>query len=318
EARLLVKQILRLDHHKEVLFLQGGASQQFFMVPMNLLRKGEVAAYFDTGQWSSRAIAEAKKIGSVEVLASSASSQYNHIPKVWMDNPQLFQKTYSYIHITSNNTVFGTQWSKPLLENLFEMANCPIVADMSSDLFSRELDFNRFGLIYAGAQKNFGPAGVTLVIVDKRILKESEKQLPTLLNYQKLIEAESMYNTPAVFAVFICWLTLQWIKRRGLENLEQESIRKAQLLYEAIDDSTLFKGTVSKEDRSRMNVCFKTKNPDMDKLFLEYCENNNLVGLAGYRTVGGFRASIYNAMPVEGVQKLIQCIKEFESKNGIN
>jgi phosphoserine aminotransferase len=314
EARFLAKSLLQLSSDFEILFLQGGASLQFLMVPLNLLSRHQKAAYFDTGHWSNRAIEEAKKIGQVEVIASSGNANYSYIPKEWITSGQLSHSDYAYVHITTNNTVFGTQWSSDLLEELFAQTHVPIVADMSSDIFSRQLDFNRFGIIYAGAQKNMGPAGVTMVAINKNLLQDKSDQIPTLLNYRQQIQAESMLNTPSVFAVYVAWLTLKWIEKKGLPAIENMNEQKASLLYEAIDSSSIFSGTVAKEDRSKMNVCFKTESKETDERFLAHAEANGLIGLAGYRTVGGCRASIYNAMPLEGVQQLISCMRQFEAK----
>lgn len=314
EARMLVKKLMKLSSDKEVLFLQGGASLQFLMVPFNLLLANETAAYFNTGQWSDKAIEEAKNFGGVDVIASSKHHNYSFIPKEWIHNESLRRKRYAYVHITTNNTVFGTQWSNDLINELFEQANAPVVADMSSDIFSRQIDFNRFDLTYAGAQKNMGPAGTTLVVVNKNLLGKKKSFIPTLLDYQKQIDAASMLNTPSVLAVYVALLTLRWIEQQGIEYLENVNNKKAALLYEAIDNSSLFKGTVAVEDRSKMNICFKTKDAETDAQFLAYAEAHHLIGLAGYRTVGGFRASIYNAMPMQGVEKLVDCMKKFESQ----
>lgn len=313
EARNLVKKLLQLDPNKEVLFQHGGASQQFLAVPYNLLAKGETAAYFDTGQWSTKAIAEAENFGNIEVIASSKDKNFNYIPKNWVDEKKLQNKKFAYIHITTNNTIFGTQWSTNLIDKLFLQSKAPVVADMSSDIFSRQMDYNRFGLIYAGAQKNMGPAGTTLVIIDKNLLEKKQAFIPTLLDYNNQIKADSMLNTPSVFAVYVSLLTLQWIEKQGLKQIEMVNSAKSKLLYDAIDSSKIFEAVTFGEDRSNMNVCFKTANIETDKKFIALAEKNNLLGLAGYRTVGGFRASIYNAMPLAGVQKLVDCMKEFEA-----
>ncbi len=313
EARNLVKKLLQLDENKEVLFQHGGASQQFLAVTYNLLSRDKTAAYFDTGQWSTKAIAEAQNFGNVEVIASSKDKNYDYIPKEWIGEETLQHKQFSYVHITTNNTIFGTQWSNSLIDKLFAHTQTPIVADMSSDIFSRQMDFNRFGLIYAGAQKNMGPAGTTLVIVDRNLLGKKQEFIPTLLDYNNQIKAESMLNTPSVFAVYVSLLTLQWIEKQGLKQVETTNSAKAKLLYDTIDSSKIFEAVTFGEDRSKMNVCFKTADAETDKKFLAFAEENNLLGLAGYRTVGGFRASIYNAMPLAGVQKLVDCMQKFEA-----
>jgi phosphoserine aminotransferase len=301
-ARALVKELMNLEgSNNEVIFLQGGGSTQFYMVPFNLLNENETASYFDTGTWANGAMNEAKLFGNVHVACSSKDSNYTFIPKDYglPQNPK-------YLHITSNNTIYGTQlhwWPK---------ANCPIVVDMSSDIFSRDIDYNQFDLIYAGVQKNIGPAGATVVVVNKDILGTVTRKLPKMIDYRVQIEKESMNNTPSVFAVYVSYLTLQWIKKEGIKNIEERNNRKAGKLYTAIDESTVFKGTVAKDDRSLMNVCFRTETAEQEEKFAAYCEQNNIAGIKGHRSVGGFRASIYNAMPESGVDTLIQLMKEFE------
>lgn len=309
EARALVKELMQLGNDYEVLFLQGGAASQFHMVPINLLGENETASYFDTGQWAHNAMEEAKKFGNVEVACSSADKDYTFIPDKYTVSPQA-----KYLHITTNNTVYGTQlhwWPK---------VSCPVVADMSSDIFSREVDYSRFQLIYAGAQKNMGAAGTTLVVVNKDLLGKVDRKIPRMLDYKVAIEKESMLNTPSVFAVYVSWLTLKWIKEQGIAAIEEHNKAKAAVLYEAIDKSKLFKGRVEKKDRSLMNVCFKINDTSispaeakkLEEDFLAFAAKSGLVGLKGYRTVGGFRASIYNAMPVSGVESLVQAMEEFE------
>ncbi|MDB5284368.1 MAG: 3-phosphoserine/phosphohydroxythreonine aminotransferase [Bacteroidota bacterium] len=306
EARALVKELLQLKEDREVLFLQGGGSSQFYMVPLNLLGDGETASYFDTGQWAHGAMEEAKNFGKVQIACSSRDQNYDHIPKNYSINPEA-----KYLHITSNNTVFGTQF------HWWPEAKCPVVADMSSDIFSRQLDFNRFDLIYAGAQKNMGPAGATLVVVNKNLLGKVNRKMPKMADYRVHIDKDSMHNTPSVFAVYVCWLTLKWIKQQGLKTIEEKNMRKAKNLYDAIDASSLFEGSVARDDRSLMNVCFRIdKNlsnaATVEEKFLQYANEQGMVGIKGYRTVGGFRASIYNAMPESGVQALVEVMKEFE------
>jgi len=312
EARQLVREIMSLKDDREVLFLQGGASSQFYMVPMNLLNENETAEYFDTGQWAHGAMEEAKNFGKVHMACSSKEDKYRHIPTKYLVSDQS-----KYLHITSNNTVYGTQfhwWPQP---------KCNKVIDMSSDIFSRQVDFNRFDLIYAGAQKNMGAAGTTLVVVNKNILGTVERKIPKMLDYRVHIKAESMSNTPSVFAVYVSYLTLQWIKKQGLLAIEERNNRKAAKLYAAIDASSLFKGTVATEDRSLMNVCFNIPSTtlpgeggavtnELEEKFLAYAASHGIVGIKGYRTVGGFRASIYNAMPESGIDTLIEAMREFE------
>ena len=315
EARLLVRELMQLKDDREVLFLQGGASSQFYMVPMNLLNENETAAYFDTGQWAHGAMEEAKNFGHVHIACSSKEDKYHHIPTQYRIAD--FSK---YLHITSNNTVYGTQfhwWPQP---------KCATVVDMSSDIFSRKVDFNRFDLIYAGAQKNMGAAGTTLVVVNKNILGNVDRKLPKMLDYQTHIKAESMSNTPSAFAVYVTYLTLQWTKKQGLQAIEERNIRKAAKLYAAIDSSSLFKGTVATEDRSLMNVCFNIPSTtlpregglltnELEEKFIAFAAEHGIVGIKGYRTVGGFRASIYNAMPESGIDTLIEVMREFEKNH---
>jgi len=308
EARSLVKELMHLGANKEVLFLQGGASSQFYMIPMNLLNENETANYFDTGNWAHNALVEAKNFGHVHVACSSRMENYNHIPKQY----ELVES--KYVHLTTNNTIYGTQFSEEQLGGMKQ--EWSLVADMSSDIFSRKIDYDKFDLIYAGAQKNMGPAGVTLVVVNKDKLGSVNRVLPKMLDYRTHIAKDSMYNTPSVFAVYVTWLTLRWIKEKGISTIAAVNQRKAEALYAAIDASSVFEGTVAKEDRSQMNVCFGVK-ADLDKIcieekFIQYAAANNIVGIKGYRTVGGFRASIYNAMPESGVQALVQAMVEFE------
>ena len=312
DARSLVKELMQLKDDREVLFLQGGASSQFYMVPMNLLNENETAEYFDTGQWAHGAMEEAKNFGHVHVASSSREDKYRHIPTRYS-----ISDSSKYLHITSNNTVYGTQfhwWPQP---------KCATVVDMSSDIFSREVDYNRFDLIYAGAQKNMGAAGSTLVVVNKNILGTVNRKLPKMLDYQTHIKADSMNNTPSVFSVYVSYLTLQWIKKQGIKAIEERNNRKAAKLYAAIDSSSLFKGTVATEDRSLMNVCFNIPSTTLpgeggavtnllEEKFIAFAANYGIVGIKGYRTVGGFRASIYNAMPESGIDTLIETMQEFE------
>jgi phosphoserine aminotransferase len=308
EARELVKELMRLDPDKEVLFLQGGASSQFYMIPMNLLNENETASYLDTGNWAHNAIAEAKNFGHIHVVCSSKNQNYTHIPKQyeWVDS--------KYVHLTTNNTIYGTQFPIAQLNEL--KREWSLVADMSSDIFSREIDYNKYDLIYAGAQKNMGPAGTTLVVVNKNILGKVNRVLPKMIDYRVHIEKDSMYNTPSVFAVYVSWLMLKWIKEKGLKKIAATNQQKAEKLYAAIDKSSIFEGTVATCDRSQMNVCFRVKS-ELDKTiieerFLQYATAQNIVGIKGYRTVGGFRASIYNAMSEKGVDALVQAMAEFE------
>ena len=304
EATQLVKDILNLSSEYEVIFLQGGASLQFDMIPMNFLGSGQTAAYVNTGVWASRAIKEAKMFGNVNVLASSEDKNFNYIPKDYA-----IPADAAYYHCTSNNTIYGTEMFG------FPNTSVPMICDMSSDIFSRPFDASKFDMIYAGAQKNMGPAGTTLVIIKKSLLEKANEKVPTMLNYKIHIENGSMYNTPSVFAIFVCMHTLRWIKSVGLEAMEIRNKEKAALLYAEIDRNTLFVGTVASEDRSRMNVNFVLTNKDLESDFLKFCESRNLSGLKGHRSVGGLRASLYNALPLESVQALVSAMQDFEKAN---
>jgi phosphoserine aminotransferase len=303
EARALVKELMHLDNQHEVLFLHGGASTQFMQVPMNLLDSKESAAYADTGVWSSKAIKEAKLFGKVDVVCSSKDGNYGFIPADFA-----VPNDAKYFHFTTNNTIYGTQW-----KNIPKTSNT-LVADMSSDIFSRVLDFNSFGLIYAGAQKNMGPAGVNLVVLNPSLLGKVKRQIPTMMDYRNHLAEGSMLNTPPVFAVYVCMLTLRWLKKMGgIAAIEQRNIEKAALLYQAIDESNLFTGNVEKKDRSLMNVCFRINDESLEKPFLDFAAAKGIVGIKGHRLSGGFRASLYNALPLSSVEVLVAAIKAFEA-----
>jgi len=302
EAISLVKELMELDDDHEVLFLHGGATTQFMQVPMNLLNEKETAAYADTGVWGTKAIKEARLFGNIEVVCSSKEKNYNFIPKDFA-----VPNEAAYFHITTNNTIYGTQWQE------IPKVSMPIVADMSSDILSRKLDFNSFGLIFAGAQKNMGAAGATLVVVNKQILGKVKRPIPAIMDYQNHIKAASMLNTPPVFAVYVSMLTLRWLKENGgVDAMEKINNQKADLLYNAIDNSNLFKPTAAKEDRSKMNVCFVMEDAEKEKVFLEFAKQNNIYGIKGHRSVGGFRASMYNALPLSSVEYLVEKMAEFE------
>ncbi|MGJ1242120.1 3-phosphoserine/phosphohydroxythreonine transaminase [Sphingobacterium siyangense] len=302
EATQLVRELLAVPQGYSILFLQGGASLQFAMAPLNLLPEGGKAAYLDTGVWATKALKEAKKFGTVDVVASSIDKNYSYIPKGYA-----IPTDAAYFHYTANNTIYGTEvFDKP------ETA-LPVVVDMSSDIFSREINVADYDLIYAGAQKNMGPAGVTLVIVKDDILGKSGRVLPSMLDYQLHINGGSMYNTPPVYSIFVSMLNLRWLKAKGgVSVLEQENIIKARALYDEIDRNPLFKGTAAVEDRSRMNVTFVMDTPELEAEFLALAKERNLIGIKGHRSVGGFRASIYNALPLSSVNALIDAMKEFE------
>ncbi|HHT8814258.1 TPA: 3-phosphoserine/phosphohydroxythreonine transaminase [Flavobacterium psychrophilum] len=305
EARTLVLELLELKGKGyQALFLAGGASLEFLMVPYNLMKENGKAAYLDTGTWASGAIKEAKHFGETVVIASSKEENYNHIPKNYS-----IPSDANYFHCTSNNTIFGTQMKS------FPEVNIPVVCDMSSDIFSRVLDFSKFDLIYAGAQKNMGPAGTTLVIVKEEILGKTGRYIPSMLDYEKHIKAESMYNTPPVFPIYASLLTLQWLKNLGgISAIEKINNAKANLLYSEIDRNPLFKGTANVEDRSNMNATFLLNNKNHTELFDKMWAASGISGLSGHRSVGGYRASMYNALPLESVQVLVNVMKELENK----
>jgi len=299
EAQDLVKKLMNIGDDYEVMYLQGGASTQFLMVAMNLLETK--AAYLNTGTWSSKAIKEAKHFGAIEELASSADKNFSYIPKDFT-----IGSDYDYFHCTSNNTIFGTQLHD------FPSSPVPMICDMSSDIFSRKIDFSAFSLIYAGAQKNMGPAGTTLVVVKKEILDKVSRYIPTMLNYNTHIDKGSMFNTPSVFAVYGCLQTLKWIDSQGLEEIENYNNQKADLIYSEIDQNDLFEGTTAREDRSKMNATFILKDEKLNDSFLNACNEANISGIKGHRSVGGFRASMYNAMRVESVQVLVDVMRNFK------
>jgi phosphoserine aminotransferase len=302
-----LKALLNIPDNYHILWLQGGASTQFSMVPMNLLPEHGFADYVDTGAWSAKAITECLRVGKVNVVGSSKESGYSYIPKELASNNDA-----SYLHITSNNTIFGTQYKKyPKLDN----DKTFLVADMSSDILSSPLDVSKFGLIYAGAQKNMGPAGVTLVIIRSDLAELNYRNSPIMMRYNTHVLKESMYNTPPVFSVCVVNETLKWLKSLGgLRTIENINNKKANMLYDEIDRNTLFKSPVNKEDRSNMNVPFVFCGNDINDIdFLKFCDDRCLRTLKGHRSIGGFRASIYNAMPESGVSALIAAMQEFEN-----
>jgi phosphoserine aminotransferase len=302
KAKNLVKELLHVPDSYSILFLQGGASTQFAMVPMNLLPQGGKAAYVDSGVWASKAIKEVKNFGEAVVLASSKDKNYIYIPKSYTVPDDV-----AYVHITSNNTIYGTQMHS------FPEFNVPVVCDMSSDIFSRPVDVSKFALIYAGAQKNMGPAGTTLVIIRNDILGKTGRSIPTMFNYQTHIDGDSLYNTPPVFPIYVCMETLSWLKSvGGIETIEKVNTKKAELLYGEIDRNPMFTGTVVAEDRSKMNACFLLTDESKQESFSQILKDNGIVGLKGHRSVGGFRASMYNALPIESVEFLVQLMKEFK------
>ena len=309
ETRQLWRELLNIPENYEILFLGGGASTQFFHVPANLLNKK--AAYLQTGVWAKKAAKEAKFYGEVEVVASSEDKTYSYIPKDYV-----IPTDADYFHITTNNTIYGT-------EIRYDM-DCPIdlVADMSSDIMSRPVDVSKYAMIYGGAQKNVGPAGVTFVIIRRDLLENNFRPLQTMVSYKTHAADEerniSMFNTPPVFPIFVMYETLKWVKKLGgLEALNKINVEKADLLYNEIDRNSMFVGTAAKEDRSIMNVCFVMApgHEDKEKAFMEFAKERGMVGIKGHRSVGGFRASIYNACPIESVKALVACMQEFEAAN---
>jgi len=308
EARALTKEILNIPEGYEVLFLQGGASLQFYMSALNISKLNGTGAYIDTGTWSTKAIKESEKLGDTTIIASSKNQAYKYIPKNISSN-----KPFDYLHFTSNNTIYGTQFHDfSKLSELANNNNAKLICDMSSDILSKKIDVELFDLIYAGAQKNIGPAGATLVIVKKNILQKNPN-LPTYLNYQTHIDKESMFNTPPVFSIYVAMLTLKWIKRLGgLTAIESKNREKATTLYNEIDRNSLFSGLVEVTDRSMMNVTFKLNNENLETKFNTMCQDTGISGLNGHRSVGGYRASLYNALDIESVHVLIKIMQQLE------
>lgn len=312
EAEALFKELFHIPEGYRVLFLGGGASLQFCMVPFNFLEKK--AAYLNTGVWSKKAIKEAKGFGEVAEVATSADQNFTYIPTDYQ-----VPADADYLHITTNNTIYGTEISDEKLLDIYNKVSehqIPLIADMSSDILSRPIDVAKYDMIYGGAQKNLAPAGVTFVIVKESALGRVSRYIPTMLNYKTHIDGGSMFNTPPVLPIYTAMLTLRWLKKfGGVEAIMARNIKKAETLYKAIDESKVFIGTAKPEDRSRMNVCFVLK-PEYEHLqddFVKFATAKGMVGIKGHRLVGGFRASLYNAMDVEGVEALVACMKEFEA-----
>jgi phosphoserine aminotransferase len=305
EAMELVRELMQLDGNKEVMFLHGGASTQFFQVPMNFLSKEKKAAYLDGGVWGSKAIKEAKLFGDVEVVASSKDRNYSYIPTGYTlpDNA-------AYFHYTTNNTIEGTQMQG------IPSTSVPLIADMSSDILSSVMDFNRFSFIYAGAQKNIGAAGVNLVVADKDFLETGNRSIPSMMDYRQHVANGSMLNTPPVFAIYVCLLTLRWLKKiGGVAAIEKINNQKAELLYSTLESIPMFNLPVPPQDRSKMNAVFTMQDPALEKLFLARCKEEGMVGVKGHRSVGGFRVSMYNAMPLSSVVDITALIKDFANKH---
>lgn len=306
KAQALVKELLGVPDGYSIMFLQGGASLGFLKVPYNFMKENGSAAYVNTGVWASKALEEAQKMGTVHEIASSKDKNFNYIPKKYQ-----IPSDADYLHITTNNTIFGTQ--------LKDIPSCsiPLIADMSSDIFSKKIDVSQFDLIYAGAQKNMGPAGTTLYIVKDSALGKTGRKIPTMLDLQVHIKKESMFNTPPVFPIYVSMLTLQWLKDNGgVEWIENINNQKAALIYNEIDANPLFEGTANKDDRSNMNATFVLKDESLADEFNNMWKAANINGLPGHRDVGGYRASMYNALPLESVQVLVDVMKEFARKFG--
>ncbi len=305
EAVSLVKELMFLNENKEVLFLHGGASTQFFQVPMNFLSPDKKAAYLDGGVWGSKAVKEAKLFGPVDVVASSKDRNYSYIPSGFT-----IPTDVAYFHYTTNNTIEGTQM------HAIPETSVPLIADMSSDILSREMDFNRFSFIYAGAQKNIGAAGVNLVVADKSFLETANAKLPSMLDYRQHVANGSMLNTPPVFAIYVCLLTLRWLKSiGGVKAIEEINLRKSALLYNTLSSLPIFNLPVAEADRSHMNAVFTMRDPELEKMFLARCKSEDMVGIKGHRSVGGFRVSMYNALPLESVESITALMKDFANKH---
>ncbi len=309
-AESLLREVMNIPDNYKVLFLQGGASTQFAAIPMNLMTKNKKADYVITGQWAKKACAEAKKYGEVNVVASSADKTFSYIPKL---DPSTFSKDEDYFYICMNNTIYGTVYNE-----IPETGDVPLVADISSCILSRPIDVTKFGVLYAGAQKNMAPAGLTVVIVREDLIGNAMDITPTMLDWKIHAENGSMYNTPPCYTIYMAKLVLEWIKNEigGLDKMYELNKKKADLLYNFLDNSKMFKGTVVPEDRSLMNVPFVTGNDELDAKFVKEATAKGFVNIKGHRTVGGMRASIYNAMPYEGVKALVDFMAEFEKNNG--
>ena len=308
-AESLLREVMAIPSNYKVLFLQGGASTQFAMVPMNLMTGSGKADFVLTGQWATKAQKEAARYGTANIVASSKDKTFSYIPEL---DPSTFTKDADYFHICLNNTIYGTKY-----HTLPETGDVPLVADVSSCILSEPIDVSKFGLLYAGAQKNMGPAGLTVVIVREDLVGHAMEITPTMLNYQTHVDNGSMFNTPPCYSIYICMLVLDWLKNEigGLEEMKKINEKKAGILYDFLDQSKLFHGTVVKKDRSLMNVPFVTGNEEMDAKFVKEAAAADFVNLKGHRSVGGMRASIYNAMPTEGVEKLVEFMKAFEKNN---
>ncbi len=306
-AESLLRKLMHIPDNYKVMFLQGGASSQFAMIPLNLLRTGK-ADYVITGQWAKKAAEECEKYGTANRIASSADKTFSYIPDL---DPATFTKDADYFHITYNNTIYGTRYTE-----LPDTGNVPLIADISSNILSEPIDVSKFGMLYAGAQKNMGPAGVTVVIIREDLLGFTKEGTPTMFDYQIHADNGSMYNTPPTYGIYICKLVLEWLDSLGgIEKMYEINLKKAKILYDFLDESKMFRGTVVPKDRSLMNVPFVTDSDELNAKFIKEAKAAGFVNLKGHRSVGGMRASIYNAMPVEGVEKLVAFMKEFEKNN---
>lgn len=308
ETKALFYELMDIPENYDVLFLQGGASLQFAMIPLNLFSENKKADYVVTGQFAKKAMEEGRKFGTANIVASSADKNFSYIPKLTRD---AFSKDADFAHITFNNTIFGTRYNY-----VPDTGDVPLVADISSCILSEKIDVSKFGLLYAGAQKNLGPAGLTVVIIRKDLIKDPVDVIPSMLEYKIHASNDSMYNTPPTYGIYMCGLVLKWIKKMGgAEVLEKMNISKAKILYDFLDSSSLFKGAAEKEDRSLMNATFVTDSEELNAKFVKEAKENGLVNLKGHRVVGGMRASIYNAMPEEGIKALVDFMKKFEMEN---
>ncbi len=309
ETEADLREVMNIPDNYKVLFLQGGASSQFAMIPLNLLNKSKKADFVITGQWANKAYKEAARYGEAKAIASSADKTYSFIPEL---NKADFTPDADYFHICMNNTIYGTRFTQ-----LPDTGNVPLVADISSCILSEPIDVSKFGILYAGAQKNVAPAGLTIVIIREDLIGNAQDITPTMFNYATHSENDSMFNTPPCYAIYVAGLVLKWIKKLGgLEAMKAINEKKAAILYNFLDNSKMFKGTVEKKDRSLMNVPFVTGNEELDAKFVAEAKKAGFVNLKGHRSVGGMRASIYNAMPVEGVEKLVEFMANFEKENG--
>ena len=307
-VELNIRKLMNISDDYAICFVQGGASMQFCMLPMNLMQVGGFAEYADTGTWSAKAIKEAKLFGDVKVIASSKDSNYSMIPLIrhWSPDPSA-----SYLHITSNNTVAGTQY------HAFPITEAPLIADMSSDIMSRVIDVNDFGMIYAGAQKNLGPSGVALVIIRKDLVERVSSTVPSMLQYKSYIANQSMYNTPPTFSIYILNLVMEWLEGKGgISSISAINDAKSEAVYELIDRTEYYRSPIEPSNRSKMNIVFRLPSEKLEAKFIKDAKAVGLVGLKGHRLVGGIRASIYNAMPMKGIEALVDFMNDFESKNG--